>query len=75
MTAFFRHNGLTLALAGLFAFSLIGHAATGYASELEDLRSHGQSALSFVGYLASGAVPLLAVRELGERVPADVGLS
>jgi hypothetical protein len=55
MTAFFRHNGLTLALAGLFAFSLIGHAATGYASELEDLRSHGQSALSFVGYLASGA--------------------
>ena len=54
MTALFRHNGLTLALAGLFAFSLIGHAATGYVGELEDLRAHGQSALSFVAYLAGG---------------------
>jgi hypothetical protein len=55
MQTWLKDNGLTLALMGLFAVSLIGQAATGFAHENAELREHGSRAVGLIAYLGSGA--------------------
>lgn len=54
MSRFVRHNGLTLALLGMFLASLGGMALTGFASHNEELVQHGRQALPLGAYLTSG---------------------
>lgn len=49
-----RDNGLTLTLVGMFALSLGGMIATGFAARNEDLAAHGQRALAMGAYLTEG---------------------
>lgn len=51
---FLRNNGLTLALAGLFVFSLIGQALSGLATENTDRLQHGEATTTMLAYLGSG---------------------
>ena len=46
MPAFFRNNGLTLVLMLLFAASILGQWLTGWSFHNEELRRHGEQALS-----------------------------
>ncbi len=52
---FFRNNGLSLAMLGLFAFSAVGQTATGFRVHNDELAQLGARTLSFGGYLTSGA--------------------
>jgi hypothetical protein len=52
--SFFRDNGLSLVLAGLFLATLIGQLWAGHAAYAEELSRHGRPALSLLGYLQSG---------------------
>lgn len=54
MRLFFRNNGLTLALAAMFLFSLAGMIWAGHASHNEDLAEHGTPAIGLLAYLGSG---------------------
>lgn len=54
MRQWLRDNGLTLALAGLFAASLVGHIGAGWTAENETRAEHLQAALTLTQYLASG---------------------
>lgn len=54
MNIWIKDNGLTLALLFLFAVSLIGQAATGFAHENDELREHGARAVGLIAYLGSG---------------------
>lgn len=54
MAQFVRNNGLTLALLGMFLFSLAGMAFTGLASHNEELVQHGQQVLPFGAYITNG---------------------
>jgi hypothetical protein len=51
MRAFFRNNGLTIALVILFLGSIVGHFLTGHAFENQELREHGQPTVSLLHYL------------------------
>jgi hypothetical protein len=49
-----RDNGLTLALMGLFALSVVGHAWTGWLTAVEEVGAHGERPPDFIGYLGGG---------------------
>jgi hypothetical protein len=51
---FFRDNGLSLVLAGLFLTSLAGQVWAGQAAHAEELRQHGLPGLGLLAYLGSG---------------------
>lgn len=53
MKTFLRDNGLTVALAALFLFSLAGMVAAGHAAYNEELRAHGAAAIGLFAYMAS----------------------
>jgi glycerol uptake facilitator-like aquaporin len=52
MTAFFRNNGLTIALMLLFLGSIIGQWLTGWRFQNEDLARHGEPTLTLFQYAA-----------------------
>lgn len=54
MTRFLRDNGLTLALIGLFLFSLVAMALIGLATHNEELAHHGRQAIGMGAYLRGG---------------------
>lgn len=54
MRTFFRDNGLTIALAGLFLFSLAGMVWSGHAAHNEELAAHGAEAVGLLAYVRSG---------------------
>lgn len=54
MRRFFRDNGLTIVLMGLFLFSLVGQFFTGIAEFNEDRETHGKAEVSHVQYLGEG---------------------
>ena len=54
MRRFLRDNGLSIALFGLFAVSIIAQALTGWRAQAEELRLHGLPAIGLTAYLASG---------------------
>jgi hypothetical protein len=51
---FFRNNGLSIVLFGLFAFSIAGQALTGWHVYLQEAPQHGRLGIGFVAYLATG---------------------
>ncbi|HYP28922.1 MAG TPA: DUF6766 family protein [Blastocatellia bacterium] len=54
MRRFFRDNGLSIVLFGLFFFSFIlGQSLTGQYEHNEDQREHGHPTISYVEYLGS----------------------
>ncbi|MFZ5669810.1 MAG: DUF6766 family protein [Pseudomonadota bacterium] len=55
MRRWLRDNGLTLALLGLFAFSLVGQALAGWRMELTGAETPGRPPDSLAAYLAGGA--------------------
>ncbi len=54
MGTFFRNNGLSIVLFGMFFFSLIGQYFTGHAEYNDDLREHNQATVGYVAYLGEG---------------------
>jgi hypothetical protein len=54
MKAFVRDNGLTLALATMFVFSLVGMILSGRATYNDDLAEHGRPPVGVAGYVLSG---------------------
>lgn len=55
MRKLIRDNGLTIALSVLFLFSIAGQSIAGFRQHNEELREHGQDALTYPGYLVSAA--------------------
>jgi hypothetical protein len=55
-----RENGLSIVTFALFLLFLVGQSVTGWMSHNEERTEHGQAALSYVAFLASG--------EFGESV-------
>lgn len=51
---FFRDNGLSLAMFGLFAAFLVGLSIAGCITANEELSEHGRSAISYGEYIMSG---------------------
>ena len=54
MKRFLRDNGLTVVLMLMFLLTLVGQSLTGHHEHNEDQREHGQPAVGFGEYLASG---------------------
>jgi hypothetical protein len=54
MKTWLRDNSLTLTLLLLFAISVVGQALTGLAQNNEQLKEHGEAAISLGQYLVSG---------------------
>jgi len=54
MRRFFRENGLSIVLFGLFFFSIIGQSLTGLYEYNEDQKEHNQPEISYTQYLGSG---------------------
>ena len=54
MSKLFREHGLAIAMFGLFLFSIVGQAITGYMQNNDDQEQHGQQAIGFGEYLGSG---------------------
>ncbi len=54
MRRLLHEHGLTIALLGLFLFSLIGQSVTGAATYNDDLRDHGQPPIGYPAYLTTG---------------------
>jgi hypothetical protein len=54
MRLFFRNNGLSIVLFGLFFFSLIGQYLTGFHEYNENNQAHGQPAAGYAEYLGEG---------------------
>lgn len=54
MKAILRDNGLTIALAALFAVSALGMVWSGHSAYNQELREHGYKAIGLLAYLASG---------------------
>ncbi len=54
MRRFFRNNGLTIVLLGLFLFTLAGQYFTGFAEFNEDRQTHGKPEVSYTQYLGEG---------------------
>jgi len=52
MKAFFRDNGLTIALVTLFLISVTGMIWSGYASYNEELHQHGSASVGMLTYMA-----------------------
>ena len=55
MRRFVRDNSLSIALLGLFAFSILDHMLAGWKVENQELREHGKAALSLGRYLADAS--------------------
>jgi hypothetical protein len=51
MRAFFRNNGLTIVLLGLFLFSILGQWVTGWMHQNEELERHGEEAIALFAFL------------------------
>jgi hypothetical protein len=49
MRAFFRNNGLTIALIAMFLLSVLGMIWSGQAAHNEDLREHGAPLVGLAG--------------------------
>ena len=49
-----RDHSLTIALLGLFLFSIVGQSLAGLATHNDEMRDHGQPAISLLAYLVSG---------------------
>ncbi len=54
MKRFLHDNGLSLAMFGLFFFSLIGQYLTGFEEFNESQREHGQSVVTYIEYFGEG---------------------
>jgi len=54
MQRIWRENGLSIALFGLFALSLLGQSLAGEAEYNDDRQQHGRSTLGYVEYLTTG---------------------
>lgn len=54
MARFFRDNGLTFVLGGMFLASLVGMILTGQSAYNQELVAHGQAGLGLPAYLVSG---------------------
>ena len=54
MRRFLHNNGLSLALFGLFFFSLVGQYLTGFQEFNNNQRDHGQPTKSYIGYFGEG---------------------
>ena len=54
MRQFFRNNGLTLVIMGLFLGTWVGQAFTGLREHNNTQREHGQSPIGMGEYLTSG---------------------
>lgn len=54
MKKFLQNNSLSIVLFSLFFLFLIGLSITGFRHESEELRAHGQAAISYGQYLVSG---------------------
>jgi len=54
MKRFLRNNGLSLAMFGLFFFSLIGQYLTGFEEFNESQHEHGQSVVTYIEYFGEG---------------------
>lgn len=54
MRRFFRENGLSVVLFGLFFLSLVGQSLTGFTEHNEDQKKHHQPEITFTEYLSSG---------------------
>ena len=50
----FKRNGLSIVLVGLFVFSLLGQAVTGWIDMNADARQHGAPTVSFSRYFSTG---------------------
>ena len=55
MPRFWRDNGLSLVLVGLFVVSLAGQSVAGHLHDNEERREHGRPPAGYVEYLASPA--------------------
>jgi hypothetical protein len=55
MQRFWRENGLSVVLFGLFFAFLIGQALTGWRDEVNDLMEHGRAPIGLLEYLGSGS--------------------
>jgi hypothetical protein len=49
-----HEHGLTVALLGLFLFSIVGQSLAGKATYDDELRDHGQASVGYLQYLATG---------------------
>ena len=54
MRAYFRDNGLTIALVAMFLFSVLGMIWSGHAVHNEEMRQHGAAGIGLLAYLGSG---------------------
>ena len=54
MPRFFRENGLSLVLFGVFFFSLVGQFLTGFEEYNKDQRDHREPTVDYVEYLGTG---------------------
>lgn len=54
MKKFFRNNGLSLVMFGLFLLFLLGQTLTGFYENNADLKDHGRPPLTLSAYLISG---------------------
>lgn len=54
MRAFFRDNGLTVALVTMFLFSVLGMIFTGHAAYNRELQEHSSPAVGLLYYLTTG---------------------
>ncbi|MDQ3179092.1 MAG: hypothetical protein M3Q33_01090 [Acidobacteriota bacterium] len=54
MKRFLRNNGLSLAMFGLFFFSLVGQYLTGFEEFNENQLEHGQTVETYIGYFGEG---------------------
>ena len=54
MRRFWRNNGLSIVLFGLFFISLVGQYLTGFNEFNEDQKTHGQPTETYIGYFGEG---------------------
>lgn len=52
---FFRDNGLSIAMFGLFLAFLLAQSLTGWFTAIGENEAHDQPTLTYMGYLTSGA--------------------
>jgi hypothetical protein len=51
--AFFKNNGLTIVLLGLFLFSIFGQWIAGWMHQNEQLQRHGEKAITLLAFLGN----------------------
>ena len=54
MKSFWRDNGLTIVLVGMFLFSAVGMVWSGHAAYNDELQDHGKAAIGLLAYVESG---------------------